>query len=295
MYPLRKASPAKSIYFTGILAPTGFHMPGIQMTVFREQVEQLLLAFTRPTDFLRLLRAIFERYGLPAYHAADEKRSLPEPAYHLPALVLREIEIKLPPLCEENPGAALRLSDALVQDRYAEIRLLAGDLLGFTPSSEAAAIQNAISRFCELESSAWMRREWILRSSLSLRRSKGQAWLQWIEQNLKNPESKKQDIGFFALFSVIEDQKFENLPPVFRLLEPFLLSFNREQENLLRKLLGALTARTPTETAYFLAEIAPYAREQRSQRLIRACITPFTMEQQREIRRGLSQAGQIES
>jgi hypothetical protein len=266
-------------------------MPGIQMAVFREQVEQLMLAFTRPTDFLRLLRDIFERYGLPAYRATDEKQSLPEPAYHLPTLVIREIEIKIPAQCEANPGAALRLSAALAVDRYAEIRLLAADVLGFTPTSDTDAVLDALTQFCEQEESTWMQHQMIQRGSRILRHSQSRLWLEWIEENLRTTDAKKQSIGLIALFSVIEDREFENLPPDIRLLEPLLLSVKREQESLLRAVVETLADRTPTETAYFLSEIAPYASEERSQRLIRACLSPFSAEQQRSIRRGLAEAG----
>lgn len=269
-------------------------MPGIQITIFREQVERLLLAFTRPTDFLQQLRGIFERYGLPAYHASDQKQNLPEPAYHLPALVLREIEIHIQPLCENNPGAALRLSSALAQDRYAEIRLLAADLLGFTPAAESTVVMNAIRQLCDGEESFLMRREYVTRGSLSLRRSAGDIWLDWIEQRLHASSLDEQRTGLLSVFSIIEDQGFENLPPVFRLLEPFLLTVKREQENLLRFLLEALAKRTAVETAYYLYEIAPYSTQDRSQRLIRSCLPFFSEELQQLIRRGLNRSEIVE-
>jgi hypothetical protein len=267
-------------------------MPGIEMSVFREQVDQLMLAFTRPTDFLHQLRGIFERYGLPAHRPSGLAPNLPEPAYHLPPLVLREIEINLPAFCSQNTGAALRLGDLLAIDRFAEVRLLAGEILGNIPSTEAEDVLDALRTFCEQEESALMRRQFVLRGSRRLRSEVPAQWLAWIEDHMRANHPQQQETGLVALFSVIEDAAFLNLPPVYRLLEPYLLNPPRQQDNLLRSLGEALAVRSPVETAYFLQEIAPFAIEQRGRRLIRAWAAHFDAEQERQIRRGLAESEQ---
>ena len=67
-------------------------MPAFELAEFEKQVSILQRAFSRPTDFLKLLREMFERYGMPAFRVGSGVAGVPEPAYHVSDLMIRQIE-----------------------------------------------------------------------------------------------------------------------------------------------------------------------------------------------------------
>ena len=262
-------------------------MPAFDLAEFDQQVSVLLRAFSRPTEFLSTLKAVFERYGLPSHRTGMSVEGVPEPAYHISELILRQIEIALLPLIDENQGIVLRLADVLWKDRYYEVRLLGAYLVGKAPLEPASAIVDFLKRSIIDTDEPDMQILLLTRGSERLRREESSYWLVTLEEWLHQPQEIDTLIGLRSLLSVVEDPFFENIPPVFRMVEPFLLDVSRKQESVMRLLIAALSRRTPIETAYFLQEVIPYFENERSLSLVRSCLEYFEGENQLLVRDSL--------
>ena len=260
-------------------------MPGIQMAELRRQMDQLLLAFTRPTEFHQELTEIFDRHGLPTHHGVVD---VVEPAYHVPMLLEKEITELLRQPVDENPDAALRLIAELWRDRYFEIRLLATALLGFLPARTAPMLFDRLAVMAMEESDGLMLRLLFRNATQRLRHEQADSWLERMGEWLAASNLATQKIGLEALYSVIEDESFENLPPVYRMLEPYLFDPRREHDVRLRGVMKALAQRSPAETAYYLFELAPFITSERGQRFVRSCLPLFDETHQSLIREGLN-------
>lgn len=260
-------------------------MPGIQMAELQRQMDQLLLAFTRPTAFHQQLTELFERHGLPMHRGAVD---VVEPAYHIPMLLEKEITELLRQPVDENPEAALRLIEELWQDRYFEIRMLAASLLGSLPPAAAPMLFDRLALMAKGETDGLMLRLLFRNATQRLRREQADGWLGRMGEWLSASDLATQKIGLEALYSVIEDESFENLPPVYRILEPYLFEPRREHDIRLRGVMKALAQRSPVETAYYLYELAPFITSERGQRFVRSCLPLFDETHQSLIREGLN-------
>jgi len=294
LYSLRQTGQAESLFLSGILGQTEKvlsereqDMPAFDLAEFERQMSVLQRTFSRPTEFLPTLKAVFERYGLPSHRTGNAVKGVPEPAYHVSELILRQIELALLPLVHENQGIVLRLADVLWKDRYYEVRMLGAYLVGKAPLEPSSAIVDFLKRSITATDELDMQVLLLARGSERLRREESAYWLETLEEWLHLPQEMDTRIGLRSLLSIVEDQSFENIPPVFRMLEPFLLDVSREQESVLRLLIAALAKRTPIETAYFLQEVIPYFENERSLSLVRSCLEYFEDENQLLVRDSL--------
>lgn len=262
-------------------------MPAFDLLKFDQKISVLQRAFSRPTDFLSTLKALFERYGLPSHRTGNVVKDVPEPAYHVSELILRQIKLALLSLIGENQGVVLRLADVLWQDRYYEVRMLGAYLVGKAPLEPSSAIVDFLKKSIIATNEPDMQVLLLTRGSERIRREESVYWLETLEEWLHQPREMDARIGLRSLLSIVEDHSFENIPPVFRMVEPFLLDVSREQESVLRLLIAALARRTPIETAYFLQEIIPYFENERSLSLVRSCLEYFEGENKLIVRDSL--------
>jgi len=262
-------------------------MPAFQLAEFEKQIAILQRAFSRPTDFLKLLREMFERYGMPAFRVGSGVVGVPEPAYHVPDLMIRQIELAMLPLIDENQGIVLRICKVLWKDRYHENRALGAFLIGKAPLDPPEAVISFLQEAGQQAEEPEMQVLLFSRGSERLRKEAPALWLKTLEDWLMQPQTMDPRIAFRSLLSVVNDAGFENTPPIFRMIEPFVLAPTREIEPALRDLIQALAARTEVETAYFFHEMIPFFDNERSLRLVRACLDSFQGENLRLIRESL--------
>jgi hypothetical protein len=124
----------------------------------------------------------------------------------------------------------------------------------------------------------------------SLRRTAPQAMFQLFEEWVNSPQAAVQSMGVRALIPVIEDQAFENLPPVFRLISPLVQQLPAALFTDLQAVIEALAKRTPVETAYFLRQALGMAPGPGMARLVRRCLPCFNPAQQASLRAALQAA-----
>jgi hypothetical protein len=265
-------------------------MPAFQIARLRAQINDLARMFTRPREFHTMLRDLFEFYGNPAYRAGELIVDTPlVKTYRLPPMVMKQFELELGRLCRENPGAALSLADQLWQDAHIETLTLAAYLLGQAPPSPPEPITERLTGWSVPGTPAVILDILFERGSRRLRRELPLKWLETIETLLKSEEQPRTILGLRALLSVAADPDFENLPPVFRMLGPYVQEPTEATVPNLLKVLEALAERSPMETAYFLRRqvLAVSEPKQASLRLVRQCLPLLPSEAQDGLRSAL--------
>ncbi|MBN2047274.1 MAG: hypothetical protein JW750_05485 [Anaerolineaceae bacterium] len=263
-------------------------MPGVQLPQFRKQLDQLLQRFTRPDEFAVSLRNLFERYGDSAYRVGDEVGASIEPAYHLPPLVMHQLEMALAAPARENPGAALRLATRIWRERYYEPKSIGAYLIGLLPIEFSDEVMDWIRSGAKEDEPGFVLHLLFTRAAERLRREQPQPWLDQIERWLRANQSDTAVMGLRALISLAEDPIFINLPVVYRLLTPFIGNGDDVYEPILVQVFAVLVRRSPAETAFFLQQGAVAAEDPLSLRLIRRLIPLFEPAQQEVIRQGLA-------
>src|SRR5512143_3412435 len=118
-------------------------MPAVELTRLRQQINRLIARFDDPVGFHSALNDLLDLYANRAYRPGKAVQPQPLlPSYRVTPLIMQQLELELGKTCQEQPGQALGVVDALWRDPYLEPRLLAASLLATIPASHhEAAIQ----------------------------------------------------------------------------------------------------------------------------------------------------------
>jgi len=251
-------------------------MPAVQLTRLRIQLTQIIWQFTRPAEFQKSLRDLLDTYADRTFRPgqATAPKAL-IPAYHAPALVLRQLDQELLPLIRENAAAALALADVLWQDAMLEPRLVAITILGHTPLTPPEDVLQRLLSWARPEEEGILLSALLDAGSLRLRREQPKRWLELITHWIDQPDPAYQKIGVQALLVLSRDRSFENLPPVFSLLGPLLQAPPAPILPDLQAAVEALAGRTPTETTYLVRQALNLSTDPATARLIRRCLPAF--------------------
>lgn len=266
-------------------------MPAVELSRLRSQINGLIERFANPADFRLALRDLLELYANRAYRPGQAVKPQPLlPSYRVTPLIIHQLELELGKTCQEQPGQALGVVDALWHDPYLEPRLLAATLLGTIPASHQEAVVQTM-RAWAVPTENFRMLDTLFRSGTTiLRRSAPQLLFKLFEEWLNSSDMETQAMGVRALIPIIEDQAFENLPPVFRLLSPLVQRSSTPLFTDLQAVLEALARRTPIETAYFLRQALSMAPAPGTSRLVRRCLPLFGPAQQASLRAALQAA-----
>ena len=229
-------------------------MPSFQLKQFQRQLNQLLLAFSLPKEFHAQLTALFERYEQPGYRYSREVQALPQPAYHLPGVMLEEIEIPLTTLAQERPRPALLLAQECWQDDYYETKWVAALVLGQAPLFDLSRLTDAINAML---AHAPDTEHLLLLFGSGVRRLRDERfdiWTEMVAGWLSHDETSLR--GLYALVSVVEAGNETYMPTIFRLLEKPLTDADEPLRPILQRLVAALAQQSLPETAHFLYEVA---------------------------------------
>jgi hypothetical protein len=251
-------------------------MPAISPAKLKLQTARLAEHYTQPGVFVRELHALLNLYADNTHRPGQSgiPSALME-AYNVPAPVMRQINLAMKPIIEENPDALLALCDALWSEEYLEHRLLACTLLGQAPVSPAHPIFQRLERWTQVAPEQRLLRAVIEQGMLRLRQESPGMVLILVEEWLESPKASIQQIGLRALIPQVQDPKFHNLPAVYRLIMPFI----REAASLIRpdlvELTRVLVMRSPNETAYTLRTVLQTPNNEQAAWLTRKVLAEF--------------------
>jgi hypothetical protein len=230
-------------------------MPAVSLNRLKNQIAGLAWKFTSPDDFRRAVRDLFELYADRAYRAGEvvqaERKAL---AYHSPPLVLRQLELELGQHIQENPEAALSAADALWQDEYLELRLVAAFLLGQAPVDNPQPVLRRLNDWCQAKEDRQALDGLLNRGSERLRREQPERWFELIQDWVNQGRPQYDSMALRALLPAIRDRQFENIPPIYQVIGPLLSASTAAVQSNLFEVLKALARRSPVETAYFLRQ-----------------------------------------
>jgi hypothetical protein len=256
-------------------------MPAFQLLKIKSQVADLGLSIPFPGEFQKGLRNLLERYGSTFYRSSQSAGPAGLiPAYHVPPMVLHQIEQELEARCQADPATALQLADMLWKDPFLEPRLLAASILGQLPRESMDTVLDRLQKWLQPNLGSQLLRPALDLCTRSLRYSAPNQWIGVIENWLKNPSIPHQMMGLKALLVLSEDRQFENIPAVFRLLNQVVKTSHPPLQNDLFDVLSELSQRTPTETAVFLRQVLSSTPTSNLARLVRRLLPRFASEHQ---------------
>ncbi len=251
-------------------------MTAVQLPRLKSQLDELTWKFSRPEDFRRGVNDLFDLYADRSYRAGQMVQSgRGIQAYHIPQLVVRNLEQELIRHIQENPGAALAAADALWKDPYLEPRLVAAYLLGQAPADPPEPVIDRLKDWCKPKLERQALEALLDRGCARLRKEAAPAWFQLLQGWLDTYRSEYEAIALKALLPAVRDREFENLPPVYQMVSPLMQSSSTGLLGELEAIIGALARRSPTETAYFLRQVLGTGAGTNTVRLVRRALPVF--------------------
>jgi DNA alkylation repair enzyme len=228
-------------------------MPAIQPARLRQQAALLAQSFNQPDVFIRSLHHLLESYADNARRPGQGGETPPLiEAYYVRPPVLRQLLVELNPYAQKEPDTAIVLAKALWQQPYLEFRQLAASLLGLVPVGDPRPIIALLESWLNTRPEDRLIEALLVQGMLSLRRDRQDVYLEVVSNWLKRPEVYANQLGLRALVPLVQDPGFENIPSIFRIIQPFSRSLAGGLRPFMVAIMHALARRTPQETSYFL-------------------------------------------
>ncbi|MEW6716322.1 MAG: DNA alkylation repair protein [Chloroflexota bacterium] len=261
-------------------------MSAIQPAQIKQQAVRLAQEFSSPDVFISKLHTLLEFYANRT-HRPGQFSTTPTilPSYNAPDPVLRQVLIALKPQAESKPQETLALCTRLWEAAWLETRILAARLLGQIPLSCQESILGLIDEWVTPAIDPQVLKE-VLTTGLSrVRRDAQDAYFKIVERWL-NAETGYRKIGLQALKQLLKDEKFENFPPVYRLLMPVITTVSDDRKHEVLPVLQSLSRRVPQEAVYFLRQSLVHAQPNPDivLWLIKKCVPEFPEELQVKLR-----------
>jgi hypothetical protein len=230
------------------------NMPAIDLARLKKQTAQLGDIFDQPSVFLRELREVLEFYVNRTLRSQSVAPSSVLPTYRTPIVVLRQIEKELGPIAEGQPIQALELADALWDEGWLETKLLAAFLLGRIPPQEERLLAR-LTAWTQSVRDPEVRAALLTTSLTRLRQETPDLFLILVKEWLHPARQRMWSNGIQALVPLISSPDFDNLPPIFEIVEPILKVSPATLQYDLQELIIVLFEASPDETTYFLQQI----------------------------------------
>jgi hypothetical protein len=259
-------------------------MPAIDLARLKIQAARLVTKFAEPEAFLHDLDEMLDLYTNRTIRATQVAQRLSAPTYRTSRPILRQIEIELATLAKEKPQEARDLIKVLWDAGSLESRLLAAYLLGNIPSDLAMPILALLPAWLNQSIDKKIRTALLTTALTRLRREKPEVFFTIMEDWLRSPKSALQVCGLQALIPLLQDPSFENLPAIFRILRPAILSAGPSTQLDLQACLSALERVSLAETTAFLREIIGDSPTPMMLRLLQRILPHLSQELQESLR-----------
>jgi hypothetical protein len=229
-------------------------MPAIDLARLKKQTARLVDSFDQPSVFLRELREVLEFYINRTLRSQSVAPSSVLPTYRTPVVVLRQIEKELGSIAERQPVQALELADALWDEGWLETKLIAAFLLGRIPPQEERLLAR-LTAWTQAVRDPEVRAALLTTSLTRLRHETPELFLILVKEWLHPARQRMWSNGIQALVPLISSPDFDNLPPIFEIVEPILKASPATLQYDLQELIIVLFDASPDETTFFLQEI----------------------------------------
>ncbi|HJS19303.1 MAG TPA: DNA alkylation repair protein [Anaerolineales bacterium] len=258
-------------------------MPAIDLARLNKQTAQLADLFDQPAEFLRVHREILDYYVNRTLRSQGVAPSSVLPTYRTPSVVLRHIENELGPVAEKQPIQALELADALWDEGWLETLLLAAFLLGRIPPQEERLLAR-LTAWTQAVRDPEVRAALLTTSLTRLRDETPDLFLVLVKEWLHPARQRMWSNGIQALVPLIASPDFDNLPPIFEIIEPILKAAPAPLQFDLQELIITLYEASPSETTYFLQQILKGTRSPLPSVALRRMLPDLPQELQTSLR-----------
>lgn len=228
-------------------------MPAIQLDRLKLQAAQLAQKSSDPRAFVRGLHDLLEIYAEHTYKPGQAGE--PQPlltSFHVPPPVLREVKKGIADFAELNPEAVLRLCDALWAEPVLEFRQLSASLLSLISPHPPEPVLERVHAWSSPGCEERLVDVMIAESLKRIRLEQPQVYIDLINNWSSSKNLWWQYLSLKGLQPLLKDQRFENLPLIYRMITTPV----REAPSLLRSellaILRLLAQRSPKETGTFL-------------------------------------------
>lgn len=229
-------------------------MPAIDLARLKKQTAQLADLFDQPPLFLREHREILDFYVNRSLRSQGVAPSSVLPTYRTPTVVLKQIETELGPVVEKQPIQALELADALWDEGWLETRLLSAFILGRIPPQEERLLAR-LTAWTQAVRDPSVRAALLTTSLTRLRRETPDLFLVLVKEWLHPARQRMWSNGIQALVPLISSPDFDNLPPIFEIVEPIIRAAPATLQFDLQELITMLYQASPDETTYFIQQL----------------------------------------
>lgn len=229
-------------------------MPAIDLARLKKQTARLADVFDQPAVFLRELRDVLEFYVNWTLRSQSVAPSSVLQTYRTPVVVMRQIEKELGPIAEAQPVQALELADALWDEGWLETKLLAAFLLGRIAPQEERLLAR-LTAWTQAVRDPEVRAALLTTSLTRLRSETPDLFLVLVKEWLHPARQRMWANGIQALVPLISSPDFDNLPPIFEIVEPIIKTSPAILQYDLQELITVLFEASPDETIFFLQQI----------------------------------------
>jgi len=265
-------------------------MPAVQLARLRIQTTRLAESYDDPKEFSRGLDSLLELYGnrafRPGYTASDRSRL---PAYNVPPLVMRQLEVELGQVCAADPANSLQNIDQIWKSENLEMREVAIFLLGRVSLDYLVEVTARLKNWCDPTQDPKLIHDLLLTGGRTIRQVQPENWLELTSEWLRTRDSRVINIGLCSLEPFLDDTRMKYLPQVYNLLDPLVENPHPAVMADLEKVLQQVYSISPMETQSFLRKNLEANPHPQFIRLVRRLLPNFTPESQNYLRSYISQ------
>jgi hypothetical protein len=204
---------------------------------------------------------------------------------------LRQVEADLSLRARDDPQAALALADTLWAEGYFETRLLAIHLLSILSPQPPHPLLARFTSWARATTEPELLNRLLSSGRTRLQGERQDLWLAMIHDWLSSDALYDQAVGLRALLSIVDDDRFKNIPLIYDLLGPLLSSIPSSLHVEAARVIEGLARRSPAETVFFLRQVLASVQKDESRlvsRLVRRCLPFFDPQTQAKLRSALT-------
>lgn len=267
-------------------------MPAIQPARLRHQVVELSQAYRQPEIFIRRLHDMLGLYTDRTHKPgrSGEPKPLMQ-AYNVPTPVMRQIMAEIKTVAQANLADTLVLCDLLWKQPYLECRSLAASILGYYEAQDYSPVIERMNAWLSEEGKGQVTDLILENATRQLRTNGASVLLEWIKDYLSSEQKFAANIGLRMLAILAREGDLENLPTIFKLINPMLRKVPQVLKQDLTRLVSELARRSPGETAYVLRKNLDSEDSPDAAWIIRQALNSFPATYQESLRAAMRSQG----
>ena len=250
-------------------------MPSVQLERLRPQINAIVTQYENSEIFTKSLISLLKSYSEDIDYSPSQIRAFSlTPRLNVPQVVLNQLEISLKHLARTFPSPTKSIIEKLWEQEYFEPKTLALILLSNLDAQENDFYFEKINKWVDEDIEEPIITVVFENAFANKDIFASEQWLTLAEKWLYSKNDRIRKIGFRAITSLIDADVHQNLPAMFRLVEPMLskphVLINKDLTTLIHSLIKA----SQPETAAFLIHLSVMVPKPEVYALIRKCL-PF--------------------